>query len=214
MASGTQDLDLFVREALAKGESRESIERVLAAAGWPPEHARGALAVYADLPFVVPVPRPRPYLSAREAFFYLLLFSALYLAAYHLGSLLFDLITRALPDPADNEYRIERLGESIRWSIASVVIAFPVYLFIAHHLGKEMARSPVTRLSPVRRWLTYLTLFIAGTVLMGDMITLVNGLLAGEFTLRFLLKVVVAAVIAGGIFGYYLWDLRREEKES
>ena len=49
---------------------------------------------------------------------------------------------------------------------------------------------------------------------MGDMITLVNGLLAGEFTLRFLLKVVVAAVIAGGIFGYYLWDLRREEKES
>lgn len=214
MASGTQDLDLFVREALAKGESRESIERVLAAAGWPPEHARGALAVYADLPFVVPVPRPRPYLSAREAFFYLLLFSALYLAAYHLGSLLFDLITRALPDPADNEYRIERLGESIRWSIASVVIAFPVYLFIAHHLGKEMARSPVKRLSPVRRWLTYLTLFIAGTVLMGDMITLVNGLLAGEFTLRFLLKVVVAAVIAGGIFGYYLWDLRREEKES
>ena len=151
MASGTQDLDLFVREALAKGESRESIERVLAAAGWPPEHARGALAVYADLPFVVPVPRPRPYLSAREAFFYLLLFSALYLAAYHLGSLLFDLITRALPDPADNEYRIERLGESIRWSIASVVIAFPVYLFIAHHLGKEMAHSPVKRLSPVRR---------------------------------------------------------------
>lgn len=214
MASGTQDLDLFVREALAKGESREAIERVLAAAGWPPEHARGALAVYADLPFVVPVPRPRPYLSAREAFFYLLLFSALYLAAYHLGSLLFDLITRALPDPADNEYRIERLGESIRWSIASVVIAFPVYLFIAHHLGKEMAHSPVKRLSPVRRWLTYLTLFIAGTVLMGDMITLVNGLLAGEFTLRFLLKVVVAAVIAGGIFGYYLWDLRREEKES
>ena len=214
MASGTQDLDLFVREALAKGESREAIARVLAAAGWPPEHARGALAVYADLPFVVPVPRPRPYLSAREAFFYLLLFSALYLAAYHLGSLLFDLITRALPDPADNEYRIERLGESIRWSIASVVIAFPVYLFIAHHLGKEMAHSPVKRLSPVRRWLTYLTLFIAGTVLMGDMITLVNGLLAGEFTLRFLLKVVVAVVIAGGIFGYYLWDLRREEKES
>lgn len=214
MASGTQDLDLFVREALAKGESRESIERVLTAAGWPPEHARGALAVYADLPFVVPVPRPRPYLSAREAFFYLLLFSALYLAAYHLGSLLFDLITRALPDPADNEYRVERLGESIRWSIASVMIAFPVYLFLANHLGKELARSPVKRLSPVRRWLTYLTLFIAGTVLMGDMITLVNGVLAGELTLRFLLKVVVAAAIAGSIFGYYLWDLRREEKES
>lgn len=214
MASGTQDLDLFVREALAKGESRSSIEQALVAAGWPPEQARGALAVYADIPFAVPVPKPRPYLSAREAFLYLLLFVALYLSAYHLGNLLFDLITQALPDPTDQDYWIDRLEASIRWSIASVMIAFPVYLFIAHYLGKDTARSPIKRLSAVRRWLTYVTLFFAATVLMADMITLVNGVLAGELTLRFILKVVVAAVIAGSIFGYYLWDLRREEKES
>jgi hypothetical protein len=33
-------------------------------------------------------------------------------------------------------------------------------------------------------------------------------------TIRFVLKVLVAAVIAGAIFGYYLLDLRREEKEA
>lgn len=214
MASGTQDLELFVREALAKGQSRDAIGQALAAAGWPPEQARSALAVYADVPFPVPVPRPRPYLSAREAFLYLLLFVTLYLWAYHLGSLLFDLITRALPDPAEESWRVERLEGSIRWSVASVVIAFPLYAFIANLLGKELARSPVKRLSVVRRWLTYLTLFVAGTVLIADMITLVNGVLAGEATLRFVLKVVVAAAIAGGIFGYYLWDLRRDEGEA
>jgi len=47
-----------------------------------------------------------------------------------------------------------------------------------------------------------------------DMTTLVNNVLGGELSLRFLLKVLVAAVIAGSVFGYYLWDLRSEEKEA
>ncbi|QDH71144.1 DUF5671 domain-containing protein [Marilutibacter alkalisoli] len=214
MASATQDLELFVRESLAAGVAREEIRATLARAGWPPEQVVSALDVWADIPSAIPVPRPRPYLSAREAFLYLVLFTTLYVAAYHLGSLLFDLITRALPDPADSEYVIGRLERSMRWSVASLVIAFPVFLFVARYLGRELARSPVKRLSAVRRWLTYLTLFVASAVLVGDMITLVFNLLGGELTLRFVLKVLVVAVIAGTVFGYYLGDLRREEREA
>lgn len=214
MASATQDLDLFVREALAKGETREAIDSALTAAGWPAERIRSALSVYADVAFPVPVPKPRPYLSAREAFLYLTLFTTLYLSAYHLGSLLFRLIEQAWPDPADNEFMVMRLEASMRWSTASVIIAFPVFLFLARYLGKELVRSPAKRLSAVRRWLTYLTLFVAAVVLIVDMTTLVNNALGGELTLRFLLKVAVAAIIAGTIFGYYLWDLRSEEKEA
>ena len=213
MATAMQALDQFIRDALARGEPRPRILAALASAGWPEEQARGALAVYADVDFPIPVPRPRPYLSAREAFVYLLLFATLYIAAWHFGSIAFDLITRAFPDPGDEAWEIDRLGRSIRWSVASVVIAFPMYLFLAWYTGKELAASPAKRQSPVRRWLTYLTLFVAASVLMGDMITLVNAVLGGETTVRFLLKVGVAAAIAGTVFGYYLWDLRREEKE-
>lgn len=214
MATATQDLELFVRDALSRGTPKPAIEAALTQAGWPPEQIRAALGAYADVDFPVPVPKPRPYLSAREAFLYLVLFASLYWAAWHLGSLVFDLINRAFPDPADAPYRIGRLGESIRWSTASVIIAFPVFLFVARYLGKELARNPVKRLSAVRRWLTYLTLFVAASVLIGDMITLVYNLLGGELTVRFVLKVIVAAVIAGAIFGYYLTDLRREEQEA
>jgi hypothetical protein len=49
--------------------------------------------------------------------------------------------------------------------------------------------------------------------LAGDMIVLVYNVLGGESSVRFLLKVLVAAVIAGSIFGYYLWDMRREERD-
>ena len=214
MAAATQELERFVHAALAKGLSRPAIEAALGSAGWPTEQSRSALNAYAELEFPIPVPKPRPYLSAREAFLYLVLFATLYVAAWNLGSLLFDLINRAFPDAADNAYQSNRLAESIRWATSSVIIAFPVFLYVARYLGRELARSPIKRLSAVRRWLTYLTLFVAATVLIGDMITLVDNMLGGELTVRFVLKVLVAAVIAGTIFGYYLFDLRREEKEE
>jgi len=213
MASTTQDLDTFVREALARGTTRQQTADVLEAAGWPTEQVRSALSVYADVDFPIPVPRPRPYLSAREAFLYLLLFAALYYAAWHLGSLLFNLINQAWPDPAEAAYLANGRPSSMRWSTASVLIAFPVFVYVARLLSRELARNPAKRLSAVRRWLTYLTLFLAAVVLIGDMTTLVYNALGGELTLRFLAKVAVAALIAGAIFGYYLWDLRHEEKE-
>ena len=43
---------------------------------------------------------------------------------------------------------------------------------------------------------------------------LVYNVLGGELSVRFVLKVVVVAAMAATIFGYYLFDLRHEEKES
>ena len=214
MASSTQDLDLFVRDALARGESRQAVQAALADAGWAPEQVRNALDAWAEVPFSVPVPRPRPYLSPREAFLYLVLFATLYLSAWHLGSLLFDLINAAIPDPADSAYADGMRDHSMRFSVASLVIAFPIYLFVARLLSRELAANPVKRLSAVRRWLTYLTLFLAVTVLVCDLIALVYNLLGGDLTLRFVLKVLVVGAIAGAVFGFYLSDLRREERQA
>src|SRR3546814_3146708 len=118
MAVATRELEQFVNAALSRGESKQSVLAALSAAGWSPEQAADALDAYADVAFPVPVPRPRPYLSAREAFLYLLLFASLYVWAYHLGSLLFDLINTALPDPADSSYMRNRAGDSMRMSVA------------------------------------------------------------------------------------------------
>jgi hypothetical protein len=214
MASGSQDLDGFVREALTRGLPRDQVAAALVSAGWPEVQVRSALDAYADVGFPIPVPRPRTTLSARDAFFYLLLFTTLYIAAFHFGSLAFDLINRALPDAADPAWRADHLGEAIRFSTASILIAFPVFLYLSWWLGREDLRNPTRRLSPVRRWLTYLTLFVAASVLVCDMIALVDALLGGELTLRFVLKVAVVAVIAGTAFGYYLGDLRRGEAEA
>ncbi len=211
MAGSTQDLDRFVRDALARGASRERIDSALTQAGWAPEQVQGALAAFAEVEFEVPVPRPRPHLSARDAFVYLVLFTTLYISAYHFGSLLFSLINHAFPDPAD---RYPLFGPSIRWSVASIVIAFPLFLVMSARIARSLREQPVKRLSAVRRWLTYLTLFLAAVILIGDLITLVYQLLGGSLTVRFVLKVLVVGAIAAAVFGYYLWDLRRDEAES
>lgn len=203
----------FVRESLARGQARSRIEQVLREAGWGDDRVRSAMAAFADVDFPVPVPRPRAYLSAKEAFLYLVMFSTLYLSAYHLGSLVFSLIDHALPDPARTPMAVEMTQRSMRWSVSSLLIAFPVFLYVSRLMQRAVRREPAKRSSRVRKWLTYMTLFIAACVVVGDLTVLVFNVLGGELGLRFLLKTATVAVIAGAIFAYYLIDLRAEDAE-
>ncbi len=209
MAANSELID-FVRAALTRGMPRTEVEDALARAGWSGEMIRDAMGGFADIGFAIPVPRPKAYLSAREAFLYLLLFTTLYLTAYNAGSLLFDLINRAFPDPAVPAYP-EYVRASVRWALSSLIVACPVFVALSMVVERSVRRDPVKRRSHVRRWLMYFTVFVAASVLMGDFITLVYNALGGELTTRFVLKVLTIATIAGTIFGYYLADLRLED---
>ncbi|HKT80612.1 MAG TPA: DUF5671 domain-containing protein [Vicinamibacterales bacterium] len=211
--SESDDLDRFVKEALARGLARDAIRDTLGRAGWRADQVAAALRRYAEIDFPVPVPRPKPYLEARDAFMYLVMFTTLYITAFQLGSLLFNIINSAFPDAVRDPQVSSYARTSMRWSIAMIVVAFPVFLLMATLIGREVAADPAKRVSAVRKWLTYLTLFVAASVLIGDVTTLVYNLLGGETTVRFLLKAAVVAIIAGTAFWYYLWDLRKDERQ-
>ncbi len=210
----TSELQQFVKEALEKGVSRDAIEKTLLRADWLPDEVKNALTLYADIDFPIAVPRRKPYLSAREAFLYLVLFLTLYISAFSTGSLIFDFINRYLPDALNNYYSPDVSTQSIRTATASLIITFPLFLFVSNLLDRAIRRDPEKRSSKVRKWLTYLTLFVAAGVIIGDLITLVSNVLSGELSTRFVLKVLTVLLIAGTIFGYYLWDLRQEEKDA
>jgi hypothetical protein len=213
MAAGDELLD-FVRNALGRGVPRVQIEDALRQGGWTTDQIQGALAAYADIDFPIPVPRARPYLSAREAFIYLVLFGTLYASAYNLGSLVFEFINRAFPDASQTFDGYEQYSrQSIRWSISWLIVAFPVFLYLSWLTERDISRDPMKRASKVRRWLTYLTLCSAACALLGDFTTLVYNVLGGELTVRFLLKVLTVALISGTAFIYYLNDIRQDEVE-
>ena len=208
------DLTLFVRESLSRGLPRAAIRERLVAAGWRAEEVDSALAAFAETDFPVPVPRRQPYLSARETFLYLVLFVTLYITAFNTGVLLFAVLDRWLPDAAHPDTASRWAIEAARNGTAGLVIAFPIFLFLTALIGRTMAREPEKRGSKVRKWLTYITLFVAALFIIGDLTFLVQRLLSGEVPARVLLKTLVVFAIAGTVFGHYLADLRHEELEG
>lgn len=210
MAVDTELIE-FVKEGLQRGIPRDQIDGALRRAGWDRERVTGAVGRFADVEFAIPVPRPMAYTTPREAFLYVLMFATLYLSAYHLGSVVFSLIDQAFPDAASRQLA-GYASVSLRWSVASLVVTFPVFLYVAWVIGREIAADLTKRASRVRRQLTYLTLLIASAFLIGDVTTLIYNFLGGELTVRFGLKVLTVAIIAGTGFGYYLRELRRDEE--
>jgi uncharacterized protein DUF5671 len=208
----SQELIAFVKDGLAHGISRPDLQEALGRAGWSGEQVRGALNTFADVDFPIPVPRPRAYQSAREAFMYIVMFVTMYIGAFSLVAMMSLLIDRALPSATDRRAPGQLLVQ-IRWSVSWLVVTLPVFVVAARSIAGSIRRDPTKRASKIRKHLTYATLFVASCVLLGDLATLVSDLIGGETTLRFLLKALTIGTVAGSIFGYYLVTLRREERE-
>ncbi|RAN42041.1 DUF5671 domain-containing protein [Hyphomonas sp. GM-8P] len=213
MANST--LTQFVKEALEKRQDRSGIRAALLNAGWREQEIDEALAAYSDVAFPIAVPKPAAYLSAREAFFYLLFFILLGVVAFNLGSLLFALIDALVPDILEEEtYRASAQDRQIRGAISGLVVGTPLFLWLARILLKARHENPALQRSRIRKWLIYISLVIAGIILVGDAISLVYSFLNGELTWRFTLKSFVVAAIAGGIFGYFITHAERDEADG
>jgi hypothetical protein len=145
----------------------------------------------------------------KDVFVQLLLMVALYLSATHLGTLLFQIVNHYVPDPAAPTWSREIAGASIRWAIAMLIVAAPVFFGVTWHLRREFERTPEKLQLRSRRWLTALTLFVAALIAIGDLVTVVHTFLQGELTLRFVLKALVVLVIAGAVLWYERWEFRR-----
>jgi len=206
------ELYAFVKESLEKGIERAAIRDALLRARWQEEEIRNALSAFAEVDFPVPVPRRRPYLQAREAFMYVVSFITLYISAFSLGTLVFNFIDRAFPDPLTIGGGFS--SGVITTAIAAIIITFPLYLFFMWRISIAVAQDPERKQSRIRKWLTYLTLVVGAGIIIGDLIALLGNFLGGELTIRFTLKALTILAIAGTIFGYYLWDLQRTEKEE
>ena len=206
-----QELRQFIKESLERGQDRDAIRNVLVEAGWQEREVNSSLAAFAEIPFPVAVPRPRPYLYAREAFLYLISFIALYVFAFSLGAVFFGLIDYHF---SSSIYRYDPGPSAAQTTaLAAVIVAFPLYLFLMRRLTATVAADPERRQSLIRRWLTYLTLVVGAAIILGDLIALLSRLLAGDPTTGFVLKVAAILLITGPIFAYYLWDMRQTEEE-
>ncbi len=145
-------------------------------------------------------------MSAKDFFLHLGAIVTFYASVIALITLLFEAINFAYPKVA---LGYQYYFPSISLQVATLIVAFPLFLFLSWLLQKTYASEPALREAPVRKWLSYITLFVAGAVVAGDFVTVIYMFLDGqELTLGFLLKVLALLVIAGGVFLYYLREIR------
>ena len=188
----------FVHSALEAGRSPAEIDAVLADAGWSERERADALATWIAVPGMPPIPRPRPYLSAREALLYGLLFISLVVVAFQLCQLGFRLVDNLILPPGGVDGSTRR---SLNGPMASLITFTPVFLLLNRIISRGPERE-LGRRSLVRQWCASITLLIAAVVLLSDLVTAIYMLLDGEITLRFVLKALIVAAVAGLVIAY------------
>jgi hypothetical protein len=202
----------FFEKALAAGVPYSSLTGLLAAQGWREKDAYRALGTHIRNTLGIDVPRRSSAgASAKDAFFYLLIFATLATWTVNLGSLAFQLIERWLADPLFTRFQEPWSKELITWSLASILVAYPLYLLISRAVLRDVASDPEKLDSGIRKWLTYMALVVAASIFMGDLICALAFLLRGEITSRFLAKSFVVLVLSGGVFFYYFGGLRNTD---
>ena len=146
-------------------------------------------------------------ISPKDFFLHLLAIIALYMSAASLMTLLFQYINVLFPDPLAYANYTSIAG-FIRYAMATLIIIFPVYIFVSKMLNGEYEAMPEKREYKLRKWLVYFTLFAAGVTIITDLVVLIYNFLGGDLTSRFALKILVVLLVAGVVFWYYQKDLK------
>jgi len=199
------ELIAFLQAAKDQEISDEFAVSLLRQNGWPERRIyRAFSALYADR-LGTPIPqRAQAAADARDAFYYLLNFITLGFWTVALGQIFYRLIAFWFPDPTQTSSYSGSLRDDIAWQVATVIVTFPTFVYIHWLIARELRARPDLYTSGVRRWLTYLTLVVAAIVVLTDAAWVVEALIRGEMTLRFILDSLVLLVIGGGVFVYYL----------
>lgn len=146
-----------------------------------------------------------PKVTPKDFFLWVGAMLFLYGSVISFITLLFEYIDYAFPD-ALSYY--DPYSGGMRFAMASLIVLVPAALILMRIIRKDMVAEATKSELWVRRWALYLTIFIAGVSVVIDLITLVNYFLNGDLTTRFVLKVLVVLLVAGGVFMHFLADIK------
>lgn len=128
--------------------------------------------------------------------------------------LLFESLNKKFPDVLNSVYQYGYNSyeyESIRTSLATLIIFFPIFFIISRLWNRESKKEISGHDLTLRKWMIYLILFLASLLIAIDLIALVNYFVSGEITIRFIFKVLGALVVGSLVNFYYFSVLKIED---
>lgn len=138
---------------------------------------------------------------------------SLIFVAMPVGMIVFQMINKFIAD-AISSYNETFSNDALRFAISSLVVSTPIFYVVNAQIFKSLRKGELDKDSAVRKWLIYLILFVSSVVMIGWLIGVINVYLSGGLTVKFILKFLTVFIIAGIIFSFYLYDVRREQVEG
>lgn len=145
-------------------------------------------------------------MSPKDFFLHISSLVVLYIGFGALINLLFRVIDANWPT------ELGYLGStSISWPVAALIVLFPLFLGSWWLLLKSYKVDTTKKELTIRKWLIYLTLFVALAIIAGNLITLLYFFLDGRIlTLNFISKSLVLFVLSVFVFSFYLLELQNK----
>ena len=138
--------------------------------------------------------------TPKDFFLHLLATIVLYISAGALINLAFSVINYFKPDQLAGYFT----SSSVATPISMLIVLIPILYVLEWLIARDARIAPEKQEIWIQKWRVYLTLFLAGAAIIGDIIALVNTYLNGEITSRLVYKVLAVLIIAGIVFAFYI----------
>jgi hypothetical protein len=163
---------------------------------------------------VVSLIRKNPNMESKtkavDVFVYLGVFISLIVSITNIVQILFAAIERKFTDVLELGTYVDVYQSDMRMAIASLIVAFPIYLGLSMFLSRDIRKFHFKRDLLIRKIFIYVTLFVTAISLLGSLVATIYTYLGGELTARFGLKALTVFVVALAVGGYYFYSLRRD----
>ena len=126
-------------------------------------------------------------------------------------NLVFETLNKRFPDVLNASYQYGYSTyeyESIRMALATLIIFFPVFIAVSY-FWRKFSKGIMGHVDEIiKKWVVYIILFLSSIVIIVDLVALVRYFISGEITTRFILKVIIALLVAVIVGVYYILLLR------
>src|SRR3989338_10542696 len=155
------------------------------------------------------------HISLWLTFEYVILFIALYASTISLAGITSHAIDQFIPDSTNLTniiYQSEFERGMLRGYIATIIVFYPVFSLLFLHLKKLELANPQLKSIKARKMCIYITLIVTFLITAANITSTLYGFLAGTTTSNSLLHFIASLFISGGVFVYYLWQVKDDRK--
>lgn len=150
---------------------------------------------------------------AYHLFLYLSMFFSLGFLIGGMLTSLFQFVNKYVPDVSNiNEFNASVFDDAgLKIGLSMLLVASIVYFIAAKIVNKKLIKNDIRPNSLVRKFLTYIALFILVAISIGSLVALVFNYLNGELTGNTFGKIAAFFVVNGFFALFYFWEIRRKD---